>query len=28
MPLNHQDTKSHEKIFKPIPQALEEIGEK
>ncbi|MCH8318532.1 MAG: GxxExxY protein [Bacteroidetes bacterium] len=28
MPLNHQNTKSHKKIFKPIPQELEEIGKK
>jgi len=28
MPLNHENTKSHKRNFKPIPQELEEIGKK
>lgn len=26
MPLKHQDTKSHQKIFAPIPEGLDVIG--
>jgi len=28
MPQKHQDTKSHQRIFKPIPEELEIIGKK
>lgn len=28
MPPNHENTKSHQKEFKPVPQELDEIGKK